>query len=54
MLIITLEEFCKLRERLEDFMPVLSRIDGNVSKVDRNVDKIDRNVDKLYNDIEGE
>jgi len=51
--VIGLEEFSKLRDLLEDFRPVLSRIDSNVDKVNRNVDKIDRNVDKLYKDIEG-
>ena len=37
---IKLEEFSKLQELLQDFFPVVSRID--------------KNVDKIYKDIEGE
>jgi len=31
--VISLEEFNKLRELLDDFMPVISRIHGNVDKI---------------------
>ena len=45
--VITLEKFDKLQDLLNDFIPVMTRIDGNVSR-------IERNVDEIYKYIEGE
>jgi len=48
--VIISEALDKLQELLKDFIPVVSRIDSNVSSIERKISRSGRIVDGIYKD----